>query len=163
MQELLQQLLSEARSAWRFRWYAVVVAWTVGLLGLGVVTWLPNIYEASARIFVDGTSVLRPLLNERIVSPDVATHLAYARQALLGREYLERVAAENGLNSAATTVLEQEKVFEKLRRDVVIDAVPSDSNNRQNVSSIFTIKFRHKQPEVAVGVVRSFVNFLIED
>ena len=85
MQELLRQVLSEARSAWRFRWYAVVAAWGIGFLGLVVVAWLPNVYEASARIYVDGSSVLRPLLTNRIVEQDVATSLAYARQALLGR------------------------------------------------------------------------------
>ena len=45
MLELVQQVLSEARSAWRFRWYAVAAAWVVGLVGLAVVAWLPNVYE----------------------------------------------------------------------------------------------------------------------
>jgi polysaccharide chain length determinant protein (PEP-CTERM system associated) len=163
MQELLHQVISEVRSAWRFRWYAVIVAWAVGLVGVGVVAWLPNVYEASARVYVDGTSVLRPLLNDRIVAPDVATHLLYARQALLGREYLERVAADNGLDAAVANALERESLLEKLRAAIVVDATPADVNNRSNGDTIFSIRYRHKTPAVAVGVVSSLMNFLIED
>jgi polysaccharide chain length determinant protein (PEP-CTERM system associated) len=165
MLELLQQILSEARSAWRFRWHAVVAAWSVGLVGLGVVAWLPDVYEASARVYVDGTSVLRPLLNDRIVAPDVTTHLLYVRQALLGREYLERVATENGLVAPTTNATDRETQLEKLRTEVVIQAVPAspDAASRGNVSSIFTISFRNKRPEVAMGVVSSLMNSLIED
>jgi uncharacterized protein involved in exopolysaccharide biosynthesis len=163
MGALLEQILSEARSAWRFRWYAVAAAWGIGLLGLGIVVWLPNIYGASARVYVDGSSVLRPLLTNQIVEPDVATSLMYVRQALVGREYLLRVISENGLNEDAVSATDREKVLEKLRRDIVIDAVPADPTSRTNTSSIFTIKYRHKRPQVAEGVVRSFMNFLIED
>src|SRR5688572_19114770 len=163
MQEIVQQILSEARSAWRFRWYAVAAAWGVGLLGLGVVSWLPDIYGASARIYVDGSSVLRPLLGNQIVQPDFATTLLYARQALLGREYLERVIAENGLDEDAVTETEREEVIDELASEIVIDAVPADPSSRANGSSIFTFWYRHESPEVAVGVVNSFKNFLIED
>ncbi|HZL96473.1 MAG TPA: XrtA system polysaccharide chain length determinant [Vicinamibacterales bacterium] len=163
MQELLQQTLSEMRSAWRFRWFAVAGAWGVGILGLGTVMSLPDIYEASARLYVDGSSVLRPLLNDRIVAPDVATHLLYARQALLGREYLERVATDNRLDVEATTPAAREKVFERLREGVVIDAVPADANNRGNGSTIFTIRYRNERPDVAMGVVSSLMTLLIED
>ena len=163
MQELLQQVLTEARSAWRFRWYAVAAAWSVGLLSLGAVMWLPDVYGAYARVYVDGSSVLRPLLTDRIVEPDVATTLLYARQALLGRENLQRVIQENGLDARATSETAREKVLEKLSEDIVIDAAPADPGNRSNPSIIFTFWYRHEIPAVAEGVVRSFMNFLIED
>jgi len=164
MQESFERILSETRSAWRFRWYAVAAAWAIGVVGLAVVVLLPNVYEASARVYVDGSSVLRPLLNDRIVAPDVATHLLYVRQALLGREYLERVASENGLDATAITATAKEKVLERLQRDIVIDAVPADQQSgRSSVSSVFTITYRHKNTDVAVGVVRSFQKYLIED
>ncbi len=162
MRDLMLQVLSELRSAWRFRWQAVIAAWSVAILGLGVVAWLPNIYEAEARVYVDGTSVLRPLLNERIVAPDVATHLLYVRQALLGREYLERVATNNNLYGAVPTAADREAVLANLATDIEIDAV-ADGINRDSVSSIYTIRYRNERRDVAVGVVSSLMNFLIED
>jgi len=162
MQEQLLTVISEVRSAWRFRWHAVITAWAVAIVGLSVVAWLPNVYEASARIYVDGTSVLRPLLNDRIVAPDVATHLLYVRQALLGRQYLERVAADNGLQGPAPTLAEREEVLSDLATDINIEADPAGAN-RDGLSSIYTISYRSKRREVAIGVVNSLTTFLIED
>ena len=64
MHAIFRQITDELHSAWRFRWYAVALAWAVGILGLGVVAWLPDIYQASARVYVDANSELSPLLNE---------------------------------------------------------------------------------------------------
>jgi polysaccharide chain length determinant protein (PEP-CTERM system associated) len=165
MQDLLRQVLSEARSAWRFRWHGAVAAWVVGIIGLGVVMWLPDVFGASARVYVDGSSVLRPLLNDRIVPPDVNTHLMYVRQALLGRDYLERIASENGLIAPGMSLAERERALDRLKKTVVIDAAPAgaEGGNRNGVSTIFTISYRDRKSEVAVGVVRSFMNKLIED
>jgi polysaccharide chain length determinant protein (PEP-CTERM system associated) len=163
MQKLTQQLKEELRSAWRFRWYAVAAAWCIGILGLGVVAWLPNIYEATARVYVDAASDLRPLLTDRIVAPDVTTHLAYVRQALRSRDYLERVAAENGLDSAAVGTAGREKLLQKLAESIVIDAAPVDRNVRSGLSNIFTISYRNQYPETAVGVVSTLLDSLIED
>jgi len=115
MDELLTEIISQARSAWRFRWYGVAVAWGVALLGWGVVAYLPDIYEGSTRIYVDTSSVLKPLLNKQIVASDIETRLLYVRQALLGKEYLERVANENGLFAGAKDAIDRETVTEKLR------------------------------------------------
>ncbi len=163
MNTLIRQLTEELRSAWRFRWHAVAMAWGIGIVGLGVVAWLPDIYQASARVYVDTDSELRPLLSDRIVAPDVAMHLAYVRQALLSRDYLRRVAAENGLDSAAMSIGDREKVLQRLAETIVIDASPTDRAAQSGVSNIFTISFRDKYPEVAVGVVRTLLDSLIED
>ena len=115
MHELLYAGLAELRSAWRFRWYGAAATWTIALLGWGWVAWQPDIYEASARVYVDTSSVLRPLLNSRIVEPDVATRLQYIRQALLGRDYLESVAVDNDLDSGVLTTPQREAMLAGLR------------------------------------------------
>jgi polysaccharide chain length determinant protein (PEP-CTERM system associated) len=107
--------------------------------------------------------VLRPLLNERIVAPDVSTHLVYVRQSLLGREYLERIARETGLDVGANTPAERERVLLGLRDAIAIDAVPADPGNQGGLSSIFTISFRSQRRETAIAVVDSLTNALIED
>ena len=163
MQTMIRQLTDELRSAWRFRWFAVAAAWGIGIVGLGAVARLPDIYEASARVYVDATSELRPLLSDRIVAPDVAMHLEYVRQALLSRDYLRRVASENGLVSSAMSNAEREKTLQRLADTIVIDASPADRRSRSAVNNIFAISFRDKQPEVAVGVVGSLLDSLIED
>jgi polysaccharide chain length determinant protein (PEP-CTERM system associated) len=162
--ELLLEVLSQARSAWRFRWYGVAVAWLVAIGGWTAVGLMPDVYEASTRVYVDTSSILRPLLNDNIVPTDVTTRLQFVRQALLGREYLERIAAKNGLDATATTPAERERMLERVRASANIQAIPArDEVNRETANTIFHITFRHERPEVAVGVVTDFLNILIED
>ncbi|HVS22987.1 MAG TPA: XrtA system polysaccharide chain length determinant [Gammaproteobacteria bacterium] len=168
MDELLTEIISQARSAWRFRWYGVAVAWGVALLGWGVVAYLPDIYEGSTRIYVDTSSVLKPLLNKQIVASDIETRLLYVRQALLGKEYLERVANENGLFAGAKDAIDREGVIDELRDKIWIDAVQASReptlrpDGTRDTSSIFTISYRHRNPTVALGVVTTVLNLLQE-
>jgi polysaccharide chain length determinant protein (PEP-CTERM system associated) len=50
-----------------------------------------------------------------------------------------------------------------LLAELVIDAVPANREDPTSRSSIFTIRYRHRNTDVAVGVVRSMVTSLIED
>jgi polysaccharide chain length determinant protein (PEP-CTERM system associated) len=168
MDELLTEIISQARSAWRFRWYGVAVAWGVALLGWGVVAYLPDIYEGSTRIYVDTSSVLKPLLNKQIVASDIETRLLYVRQALLGHDYLERVANENGLFARAKDAIDREMVIEALRDRINIDAVQASRDTlrpdgTRDTSSIFTISCRDRNPATAKGVVTTVLNLLQEE
>jgi polysaccharide chain length determinant protein (PEP-CTERM system associated) len=168
MNELLTEIISQIRSAWRFRWYGVAAAWAVCLTGWTAVILMPDVYEGSTRVYVDTSSVLRPLLNEQIVASDIETRLLYVRQALLGRSYLERVATENGLLSTATNERERNVILDRLRDDVTINATPAGRDTirpdgTRDTSSIFTISFRHPDPMTASGVVSTVLNLLIED
>ena len=69
--EIVQQALDELHGAWRFRWPAIITAWVVALVGWVVVLLLPNTYEATARVYVDATTGLKPLLQGIAVEQDV--------------------------------------------------------------------------------------------
>jgi polysaccharide chain length determinant protein (PEP-CTERM system associated) len=130
-------------------------------LGLAL---LPDVYEATATVYVDTSSILRPLLKTSIVPTDVTTRLQYVRQAVLGREYLERVASANGLDADIVTPKAKEKMLNKLRNSVRIDAAAtSDAISRENSSSVLKISYRNETSATAVGVVRDLLNHLIED
>ena len=62
MQELIEQLLDYLRGMWHRRWIGLAVAWVVVIIGAIWVFRLPDQYEASARVYVDTQSLLRPLL-----------------------------------------------------------------------------------------------------
>lgn len=160
MQELLAMIISEAKSALRFRWYGMAAAWAIGLLGL---TWLvlqPDVYEARARVFVDTSSVLEPILGNQIVSADVETQLAYLREALLGQEELSTVARDLGLDAKAETPERQANVVRALR-----DAIDIETTGRTRTmpDNIYVITYRHENRDTAVGVVDSLLNTFVED
>ena len=88
MHQLIVRILDEIRGAWRFRWHGMAVAWGVCLLGWAYVIHIPDVFEASTRVYVDTQSALRPLLKGLAVEPDVDSDLAVVRQALLSRPRL---------------------------------------------------------------------------
>ncbi len=159
MQELRDKVLREVASAWRFRWYGVATAWLCFLLGWGATAVFPDVYEASARVFVDSSSALRPVLNNQvnqIIPVDVATQLSYVRQSLLGRPQLERVASANGLDALATTPIEVEDVIADLRTSIRI-------TSRDNTNTVYSISYRNSNRDQAIGVVTTLLNTLKED
>jgi polysaccharide chain length determinant protein (PEP-CTERM system associated) len=159
MQELLDKTLREVIGAWRFRWYGILLAWAVFLLGWGATAVLPDSYEATARVFVDSTSSLRPVLNNQvnqIIPADVAIQLSYVRQALLGRPQLERVARANGLDADAASPIEFEATLADLRESIRI-------TSRDNTNTVYSISYRSSDREQAIGVVATLLNALEED
>ena len=69
MQEVISQILSYVWGVWRYRWLAIVVAWVVAIGGWAYVWQMPESYVASARVYVDTNSVLRPLLKGLTITP----------------------------------------------------------------------------------------------
>jgi hypothetical protein len=97
MNPAVEQVLDHVRGAWRFRWPALIVAWVVCLGGWLIVLSLPDMYEASAKVYVDTRTALRPILQGIALESDVDSQLLMVQQALLGRPHLERVAQATNL------------------------------------------------------------------
>jgi polysaccharide chain length determinant protein (PEP-CTERM system associated) len=164
MQELLQRILDHGRGMWRFRRAALALSWSVCVLGWLVVLVLPPVYEATSRVYVDATAVLRPLLEGIAVNQDVDAQINFVRQSMLSRPQLERVARENDLFIDAVTAQKKEKVLTKLREQVSIDVAnpgPADGR-RENGDSLFTITYRSASRNSALNVVRTLVNSFVD-
>jgi uncharacterized protein involved in exopolysaccharide biosynthesis len=66
MNQALDKVVDELRGAWRFRWLAMGLAWVVCLVGWLVVFSMPDMYQASSRVFVDSrTAVKSATLTDR--------------------------------------------------------------------------------------------------
>jgi polysaccharide chain length determinant protein (PEP-CTERM system associated) len=164
MQELLQQILDHARGMWRFRHWGLLTAWAVAVIGWLAVLAMPPVYEASARVYVDTTAVLRPLLEGIAVEQDVGAQLNFVRQALLSAPQLERVAREADLGLDANTALEKEKVVTQLRDKIIIESAAQGGGRREGGgSSLYTISYRSPDKGDAVKVVRTLVDAFVED
>jgi len=161
MHDLIVKIIDEIRGAWRYRWHALAICWGLCVVGwLGVFT-LPNIYQASARVYVDTQSLLGPLLEGLAVKPNVDSELAVVRQALLSRPRLEEVARETDLDVRAKTPAESEALILDLQSRIVISTDAHTPNSTSD--GVYRITFQDADRAIGLAVVQTLLNSFVED
>jgi polysaccharide chain length determinant protein (PEP-CTERM system associated) len=153
-QQLLHLVQRHALGMWRFRWVALAIAWVLSIALWLLVYMLPDRYEASAQVFVDTDSVLRPLLQGLSVEKDVMNDVTMMSRTLVTRPHLERVARETDLDLGAKTQREFDAVLASLERRIHIATTGAN---------IYTISFEDKNRDTAVNVVDKLLDSFVED
>ena len=161
MNQLIIKILDELRGAWRYRWLALAASWGVCLLGWLFVYTMPNVYEATARVYVDTQSMLGPLLEGLAVRANVDSELAVVRQALLSRPRLEGVARETDLFVRAKTPAEADALLADLRTRITITTDTRTANT--NSDGLYRITFRDNSRTKSLEVVQTLLNSFVED
>jgi polysaccharide chain length determinant protein (PEP-CTERM system associated) len=154
MHELAQQLLTYVKAAWRYRWYAVVVAWIIAVGGWVFVAQIPNRYEASARVYVDTQSVLRPLLAGLAVQPDVSQMVMMMSRTLISRPNVDRVIRMSDMDIRVKNPEDREQMITRISKELTIKSAGSEN--------LYTISFRDDDPQLAKRVVQSLLTIFVE-
>ena len=155
MDELLSQVFAVARGVWKHRWPGLLVAWVVGAIGAAVVLWVPDKYEASARIYVDTQSILKPLMTGLAVQPNVEQQVAMMGRTLINRPNIERVMRMADLDLKVKSSGERDKFVDDLMKEIEFKAVAGASN-------LYTIAYKNERPESAKSVVQSLLSIFVE-
>ena len=158
MMRQLDNLLEQLRGLWRFRWTGMAAAWAVLVLGLIVITVLPDRYEASATVFVDTQTALSAATRNLAVDENTDAQIQLVREALLGGPQLGKIADDTGLTARARTPEERQKVVDKLRKEIQIlggaGAAPG--------AGTFVISYTNKDRQSSLKVVDRFVNTWVQ-
>src|SRR6266576_5178201 len=91
MNDLYRELLDHLRGMWHRRWIGLAVAWLAVVIGIAVVYRIPERYEASARVYVDTESLLRPMLAGLVIQPNMDQQVALMSRTLLSRPNIEKL------------------------------------------------------------------------
>jgi polysaccharide chain length determinant protein (PEP-CTERM system associated) len=165
LQDLLQQVFEYVRGAWRFRRYALITAWIIAPVGwVGLFT-MPDIYQATSRVFVDTKTALSPVLENLVLDQDVNAQLNLVRQSLLANPQLEPVAEQVGLLDKATmSPQEQLRTLNDLRSriDLWVSRAATEGSNG-DAGSVYALRYSDPSRERAVRVVEILQNNLIEN
>ncbi len=162
LRELISLVLDELRGAWRFRWWALATAWIACLIGWPLVMTIPNTYEASARVYVDTRSILRPLLQGLAIDPDVASGLDLVRTALLSRPQIEQVARETDLDLRAHTPEQREALIRSVQERITIDAGDLRARTTRG-DGLYVIRFQDRDRDKTIEVVDTLLNAFVEN
>ncbi len=154
MDELIGQITTIARGMWKHRWRGLLVAWVVTVIGSVVVLSVPDKYEASARIFVDTQSILKPLMSGLAVQPNVEQQVMMLSRTLISRPNVEKLIRMADLDLGDTSKAAQEALIDNLSKTLEIKNVGRDN--------IYTLAFRDPSPEKAKKVVQSLVSIFVE-
>src|SRR5436190_8435261 len=154
MQEVLQQLLSLLRGIWHRRWIGLAVAWLAAIIGIAIVYRIPERYEASARVYVDTESLLRPLLAGLAIQPNLDQQVSLMSRTLISRPNVEKLVRMADLDLKAKTQSD---------RDELIDGVIKTISLTGNITSnLYVISYRDPNPEQARRVVQSLLSIFVE-
>ena len=154
MDDLIRQGLAIVRGMWQRRWIGLAVAWIVGISGVIYILRLPDVYEASARIYVDTQSVLKPLMQGLAVQPNVDQQVMILSRTLISRPNVEKLVRMADLDLAAKTKAEQDTMIDGLMKTLKIESVGRDN--------LYTLSYRSTTPDHAKRVVQSLTSIFVE-
>ncbi len=153
MQAVLENLLESLAGAWRFRRYALLTAWAVCVLGWIAILFLPNQYEAATRVVVETNTALRPVLQGLTTEQSITAQLNLARQTLLSRPTLEKLAVDLKLVAAEASPEDKADAVDRLQGAIVVKARESGGTG-----TVFAITYRDRVRERSLQVVEFLLN-----
>lgn len=147
MQELFEQLRSFARGLWLKKHFIVLISWIICPIGWYQVNQLPDQYKASARVYVDTQSLLKPLLRGLTINTNPQEQVELMVRTLLSRPNLEKIVRMTDMDVQAITQADTDEIIDNLKNKINIS-----TTSRRN---LYTISYEGTSPELATEVVKA--------
>jgi polysaccharide chain length determinant protein (PEP-CTERM system associated) len=154
MQDLVQQLLAFLRGMWHRRWIGLMAAWVAAIVAVAVVYRIPERYEASARVYVDTESLLRPLLAGLAIQPNLDQQVALMSRTLISRPNIEKLIRMADLDLATTSPAEHDDLVDGIAKSIKLEGNAS--------SNLYVISYRSSNPDQARKVVQSLLTIFVD-
>lgn len=154
MDEVVRHIRLALRGMWSHRWLGVTVAWVVGVVAGVAIFATPDKYEASARIYVDTDSVLRPLMSGLVIQGNTEQKISILSRTLISRPNVEKLVRMADLDLGVKSAKDKESLI-----DNVIGALKIRSIGRDN---LYLIEYRDTAPETARKVVSALTTIFVE-
>jgi polysaccharide chain length determinant protein (PEP-CTERM system associated) len=155
LEELKALVLHYLRGIWKNRWLAIIVAWPMMLVGIAAVDQLKNRYAAETKVYIDSSSVLRPLLRGLAIQSDFDATVQLMVRKLLSRPNLERAIRIMDMDIHVNSQAEMERLISRLREDIQISA-----KARTNT---YTITYEDENRDAAKRMVQTMLDIFVED
>jgi polysaccharide biosynthesis transport protein len=161
MTSLYDQILSTLYAIWRKRWYGLATMWGICLIGWAIVAYIPDEFEATARIFVEVND--SPISRPGDISSEANTlkQVDRVRRTLVSRPNLEKVIRRTDMDLRISNDSEMEKLIDGLLKNITIKSQGDD---------LFTLSYRavdstlsdQERASLAKRVVQSLVDLFVE-
>jgi len=154
LQKTLELIIGYIKGVWVKKRYIMICSWLICPIGFGYIASMPDVYQASARVYVDTSSVLAPMLRGLALQSNPQQEVSMMVRTLLTRPNLEIIARNSDLDITTTNEDQYENLITSLSRDIRLRKA-----GREN---LYTISYRHKNPEMARTVVQETLDLFVE-
>ena len=146
MYELYATTLYYIGAVWKRRWWVYLVATVISVIGWTVVILIPDSYQSAARIYVDTSNVLQPLLRGITVQNNMVGQVRLMQQTLLSRPNLEEVTRVTDYDLTVSSPNEMNQLLKGLKKRVKVSATRENLFSIEYTISIYIFEFRCKIP-----------------
>lgn len=153
MDELIRQVVDILRGMWHRRWIGVAAAWVVALAGAAGLARMPDRYEATARVYVDTSSLLQPLLSGLAIQPDIEQQVGMLARTLVTRPNIEKLVSKTDLDAGAAPA-EKDKLVDQIMKELRFSAAGRDN--------VYNVSFRDADRDHAQRIVQALVSMFVE-
>jgi polysaccharide chain length determinant protein (PEP-CTERM system associated) len=154
MTPLIDQLRETLPGLWKFRWAGLATMVAIGAAGTSAVMNIPVKYEATARVFVDTQSILKPLMAGLAVQPNLDQQVQMMARTLVSRPNVERVMAMSDKDLRITNAKERDAMVDELLKSIQFK--PAGGSN------LYSIVYRDESQGGARKVVQSLLSIFVE-
>src|SRR5438876_859339 len=154
MDEKLRIAIIALRGMWAHRWLGLATAWAAGAIALAALAVVPAKYEASARIFVNTDSILKPLMTGLTVQPNEELRIVMLSRLLISRPNVEKLVQAVGLDAQARSREDRARIVDSVMKTLEIKAAGRDN--------LYTLTFRDVDPGRAKQAVAALASMFME-
>jgi polysaccharide chain length determinant protein (PEP-CTERM system associated) len=153
MDEILGKLIQIAFGVWRRRWIALAVAWPLAIVGAVAVSSVPDRFEATARIFVDTQTVLKPMMKDLAFQPDIDQQVSMLARTLISRPNVEHLLAEPAIGFDPLSPKQHDAAVDRLMSSIKVE--PMGKN-------LYAISYRDVDAQRARRLVQGLVELFVD-
>jgi len=154
MQQELTEVYFYLKGTLKYKRVAVMFALLVCIGGWTYVFTMPDKFESKAKVHIDSSTVIRPLMRGMVIDPDISALIRIIQQLMFTRPNLEKIIALSHLKAEKTGSVVSGEFIEQLKKDITI----SGARDRD----IFDIGYSSTDPEAAKSVVQAVLTVFSE-
>lgn len=154
MQQELSEVYFYLKGTLKYRRVAIMFALLLCVIGWIFVFMMPDKFESKAKVHIDSSSVIRPLMRGMVIDPDVSALIRIIQQLMFTRPNLEKIIELSQIKPEKTGNLVSAEFIEKLKKDITISGARD--------KDIFDIGYSSTDPETAKNVVQAVLTVFSE-
>jgi len=154
MKELLNHVTATLHGMWQKRWYGLMAAWIIGAVAAVVVARIPDKYEATARVYLDTKTVLRPLMRDLAVDLDIDQTVSLLFRTLITRPNVEQLIKKSNFDLAGKSAGEIDQMVDSLMQEIKVMSAGRDN--------VYSFSYRNTDRERAKLLVQNLVALFVE-